>query len=119
MAVEREKSGKMKTRSLPSELMWSLSGSKNMSALLQTFCVPVDGEPTLLLVAIGMEEHELHLILTEVQGERCSLDSLGEGYKNNGALRERLKGLYKISDDELEMASMEDCVVSRMAVKDH
>eukprot|EP00752_Nemacystus_decipiens_P007979 g7128.t1 len=132
MAVEKEKAGKMKTRSLPSELVWSLSGSKNITGTLQTFCVQEVEDADLLVAAIGMEDDELRLILADVQGEPCGLEFLGQGLDRVGGGgqkqqqggdaskgRERLKKLYKITDDELALSSLEDCVVMRMAVKDH
>lgn len=79
-----------------------------------------------------MDEDELRLILADVQGEPCGLEGLGQGLggvrdrgqqqqQGGGASkgRERLKKLYKITDDELALNSLEDCVVMRMAVKDH
>ncbi|CAM9460508.1 unnamed protein product [Discosporangium mesarthrocarpum] len=99
--------------------MWSLSGSKNMTSLLQTLCVPAEPGASLLVAAIGMKEEELEPILAEVQGERCDLSLLGAGHGEDKALREKLKKLYKIPEEELGLASMEDCVVTRMAAKDH
>lgn len=86
----------------------------------------------LLVAAIDMGDDELRLILADVQGEPCGLELLGQGLgavadsgqkqPQGGAAskgRERLKKLYKITDDELALSSLEDCVVMRMAVKDH
>ncbi|CAN0064492.1 unnamed protein product [Pylaiella littoralis] len=136
MAVEKEKAGKMKTRSLPSEMVWSLSGSKNITGTLQTFCVQEVDDADLLIAAIGMSESDLRLIIGDVQGESCGLKGLGQGVQGphgsgdgdghqqnqrdgGGKLRERMKKLYKITEDELAINSLEDCVVMRMAVKDH
>lgn len=84
-----------------------------------------------------MEEEDLRSILEDVKGEPCGLEGLGQGLSavvadggiqttkqghGEGAdrkLRERLKKLYKISEEELAINSLEDCVVMRMAVKDH
>eukprot|EP00903_Cladosiphon_okamuranus_P011862 g11143.t1 len=79
MAVEKENAGKMKTRSLASELVWSLSGSKNITGTLQTFCIQEVDDADLLVAAIGMDEDELRLILADVQGEPCGLEGLGKG----------------------------------------
>lgn len=89
----------------------------------------------LLIAAIGMNESDLRLIIGDVQGESCGLEELGQGLQGpngsgdgdsqhqqrggDGNGRERLKKLYKITEDELAMNSLEDCVVMRMAVKDH
>lgn len=92
----------------------------------------------LLIAAIGMDEGDLRSIIGDVEGEPCGLEGLGQGLQglggsgdgggqqqqqqgggSGGKGRERLKKLYKITEDELAMNSLEDCVVMRMAVKDH
>ena len=85
----------------------------------------------LLVASIGMDDDELRLVLEDVKGVPLGLDSLGQGLRSaagsqqqqqdgaGSARRERLKKLYKITEDELAMNSLEDCVVMRMAVKDH
>ncbi|CAN0088960.1 unnamed protein product [Ectocarpus sp. 6 AP-2014] len=140
MAVEKEKAGKMKTRSLPSEMVWSLSGSKNITGTLQTFCVQEVDDADLLVAAIGVDEDDLRSVLADIKGQACGLERLGEGLRPvDGGVgdgqqqqqqqrrqggyaskwRERLKKLYKITEEELAVNSIEDCVVMRMAVKDH
>ncbi|CAN0070690.1 unnamed protein product, partial [Scytosiphon promiscuus] len=119
MAVEKEKAGKMKTRSLPSEMVWSLSGSKNITGTLQTFCVQEVDDADLLIAAIGMDEEDLRSVLADVKGVPCGLEMLGQGLTGvvggdgggqkkqqghgegaDGKLRERLKKLYKINEEE-------------------
>lgn len=88
----------------------------------------------LLIAAIGMDESDLRLIIEDVQGEPCGLEGVGQGLqgpngsgdgdvqqqqRGDGKGRERLKKLYKITEDELAINSLENCVVMRMAVKDH
>lgn len=72
----------------------------------------------LLVAAIGLQEGELKPLLEDVQGESSSLDELGAG-NEEGESRERLKKLYKITEDELLVSSLEECIIMRMAVKDH
>ncbi|CAN0333640.1 unnamed protein product, partial [Ectocarpus sp. 12 AP-2014] len=78
----------------------------------------------------------------DINGQPCGLERLGEGLRpvdggvgdgqqqqqqqqqqrqggDAGKGRERLKKLYKITEEELTVNSLEDCVVMRMAVKDH
>lgn len=90
----------------------------------------------LLIAAIGMSDDDLRLIIGDVKGESCGLEGLGQGLQDprgggdgdgqqqqqrgdGGKGRDRLKKLYKITEGELAMNSFEDCVVMRMAVKDH
>eukprot|EP00904_Undaria_pinnatifida_P012450 jgi/Undpi1/8335/HiC_scaffold_25.g10804.m1 len=125
LSVEKERAGKMKTRFLASELVWSLSGSKNMTSSLQTFCVQEVEDASLLVAAIGVDEEEFRSILGDVEGEPCGLGELGEGLdatgwgKQGGSGRDRFKKMYKITEEELAVSTLEDSVVMRMAVKDH
>lgn len=110
-------------------MLWS---NPSGFAVPNTHAQEVD-DADLLVAAIGMDEDELRLVLADVQGEPCGLELLGQGLgglkggghqQQRGAGgasrgRERLKKLYKITDDELALNSLEDCVVIRMAVKDH
>lgn len=78
----------------------------------------------LLVAAVGVEEEELRRILADVEGEACGLEELGQGLGAAGAAqsgngRDRWKKMYKITEEELSMSSLEDCVLMRMAVKDH
>lgn len=87
----------------------------------------------LLVAAIGMDDEELRLVLEDVKGEPLALDSLGQGLgggtdghqhgegegQGGRERRERLKKLYKITEDELAINSLEECILMRMAVKDH
>ncbi|CAN0417878.1 unnamed protein product, partial [Ectocarpus sp. 12 AP-2014] len=79
MAVEKEKAEKMKTRSLPSEMVWSLSGSKNITGTLQTFCVQEVDDADLLVAAVGIDEDDLRSVLADIKGQPCGLERLGEG----------------------------------------
>lgn len=74
-----------------------------------------------MVAAIGLNDEELGSILGDVQGQLCGLDELGAGLENGpgGAASQRWKKMYKITEEELVMASLEDCVIMRMAVKDH
>lgn len=80
---------------------------------------------SLLVAAIGLETGELRSILDDVQGDSCALEDLekkvedGGGGKPGAVGRDRWKKMYKITEEELAMSSLEDCVVTRMAVKDH
>lgn len=89
----------------------------------------------LLVAAIGVDEEEFRSILGDVEGEPCGLDELGRGLdagergkqggsgngngSGSGGGRDRLKKMYKITEEELAVSSLEDSVVMRMTVKDH
>lgn len=75
----------------------------------------------MLVAAIGMPDGEMRSLLAEVEGEPRGLEELGaesEAARNGGA-RDRLKKMYKITEEELAVSSLEGCIVMRMAVKDH
>lgn len=92
----------------------------------------------LLVAAIGIDEDDLRSVLADIKGQPCGLERLGQGLRPmDGGVgegqqqqqqrqggdaskgRERLKKLYKITEEELAVNSLEDCVIMRMAVKDH
>lgn len=78
---------------------------------------------SLIVAAIGLPDEQLKPILADVQGKACGLDELGSspsgGAGQDAGVREKLKKMYKLTEEELAMASLEDCVIMRMAVKDH
>ena len=86
-------------------------------------------DASLLVAAIGVDEEEFRSILGDVEGEPCGLDELGQGLdagergkqggSGSGGGRDRLKKMYKITEEELAVSSLEDSVVMRMTVKDH
>lgn len=82
-------------------------------------------DASLLVAAIGVDEEEFRSILGDVEGEPCGLGELGEGLdatgwgKQGGSGRDRFKKMYKITEEELAVSTLEDSVVMRMAVKDH
>lgn len=90
-------------------------------------------DASLLVAAIGVDEEEFRSILRDVEGEPCGLDELGQGLdagergkqggsgsgSGSGGGRDRLKKMYKITEEELAVSSLEDSVVMRMTVKDH
>lgn len=78
---------------------------------------------SLVVAAIGLPDETVKSILADVQGKACGLDELGSsapgGRGQDAGVREKLKKMYKLTEEELTMASLEDCVIMRMAVKDH
>lgn len=85
-----------------------------------------------------MDENDLRQIIKDVDGEPCGLQGLGQGLQTldssgdcggqhkqqqggvgGSEVRDKLKRLYKITEEELAINSLEDCVIMRMAVKDH
>ena len=82
-------------------------------------------DANLLVAAIGVGDEEFRSILGDVEGQACGLDELGQGLdvgergKQGGSGRDRFKKMYKITEEELAVSSLEDSVVMRMTVKDH
>lgn len=78
----------------------------------------------MLVAAVGLGDENLRLVLEDVQGQPCALSELGQGLeegssKQSNGERDRFKKMYKITEEELALSTLEDCVVTRMAVKDH
>ncbi len=107
----------LKTKTMHAELVWSLSGNRHVGRALSTFGVQ-DMSRHVLVAKFDATEEELEQLRGRVEGE------VVEGIEAvEAALREvcdvaRVKEVYGIRDAELEIGSMEEGVVARIAARD-
>jgi EKC/KEOPS complex subunit CGI121/TPRKB len=107
----------LKTKTVHAELIWSLSGNRHVGRALSTFGVQ-DTSRHVLVAKFDATEGEMEELRGRVEGE------LVEGVEAiEAALREvcdvaRLKKVYGICDAELEIGSIEEGVVVRIAARD-
>ncbi|XP_029351239.1 EKC/KEOPS complex subunit TPRKB isoform X2 [Echeneis naucrates] len=113
-AVHSQKIGKMKTRSLYSEIIFNLSPTNNISEAFKRFGI-ADGDESVLVVLVHNKDESHHLadITAQVDGLQVPVDevsSLSDSAK--------IRKLYKVTPQEEKCGTLLDAVVCRMAIKD-
>lgn len=105
--------GSMKTKTVHSEIIFSLSPSNNISESFKKFGISDESNEVLIAVIDGKDAVSLRETCEQVKGKLVHLDSLADI-----ADISLVKTVYKVPDDELGVSSLLDSVVSRMATKE-
>ncbi|CAK8677530.1 unnamed protein product [Clavelina lepadiformis] len=100
---------KLKTKLIYTEILFNLSPSNKISECFKLF--GVEDEATCVLVVARKEDFSE--VDKHVEGDICPLSKL-----DNLCDKQYLKKLYKVTDEELKVCSLTDCVVSQMAAKE-
>lgn len=113
-AVHLHKIGKMKTRSLYSEIIFNLSPNNNISEAFKRFGIS-DGDDSLLVVLVhDKDQSDIGAdVVAKVQGQQIPVEEL-----STLSDASKIKKLYKITPQEEKGGTLLDAVVCRMATKD-
>ncbi|XP_056311002.1 EKC/KEOPS complex subunit TPRKB [Danio aesculapii] len=113
-AVHLHKIGKMKTRSLYSEIIFNLSPTNNISEAFKRFGIS-DSDTAVHIVLVHNKEEPLNIddIISKVDGQQIDVGQVSE-FTDTA----KIKKLYKITPQEEKCGSLLDAVVCRMATKD-
>uniref|UniRef100_A0A672KAP4 EKC/KEOPS complex subunit Tprkb-like n=1 Tax=Sinocyclocheilus grahami TaxID=75366 RepID=A0A672KAP4_SINGR len=113
-AVHLHKNGKMKTRSLYSEIIFNLSPTNNISEAFKRFGIS-DSDSAVHIVLVHNKDETLSIdnIISKVDGQQVGVDRVSDLTDVS-----KIKKLYKVAPQEEKCGSLLDAVVCRMATKD-
>ncbi|XP_062862929.1 EKC/KEOPS complex subunit TPRKB [Trichomycterus rosablanca] len=113
-AVHVQKIGKMKTRSLYSEIIYNLSPTNNISEAFKRFGIS-DSDSAVLIVLVHNKEKAFSKdeVQSKVDGQQLPADQISTLTDTA-----KIKKLYKITPEEEKCGTVLDAVVCRMAAKD-
>ncbi|XP_029317817.1 EKC/KEOPS complex subunit TPRKB [Cottoperca gobio] len=113
-AVNLHKVGKMKTRSLNSEIIFNLLPTNNISEAFKRFGCS-DGDDSVLVVLVHNKDESLLLsdITARVSGRQVPVEEVSS-LTDHGKIRK----LFKVTQEEEKCGTLLDAVVCRMAIKD-
>ncbi|XP_056429651.1 EKC/KEOPS complex subunit TPRKB [Hyla sarda] len=113
-AIHLQLLGKMKTRTLNSEIIFNLSPTNNISEAFKKFGLS-DSDSGVLVVLTddGTRSLNSQELISHVEGQQVPLADLAQ--LTDFA---QVKKVYKITTEEEKMGSILDAIICRMSVKD-
>lgn len=113
-AVHLQKTGKMKTRGLYSEIIFNLSPTNNISEAFKRFGMSDSDESVHVTVVHSRDEfHLVSDITSRVDGQQLPVEHMS--MLTDAA---KVKKLYKVSPQEEKCGTLLDALICRMATKD-
>jgi len=109
-----DQSKRLTTKSLHAELVFNLSGSRNVSESFRRFGVS-DDCTSLAVCVFDADDATLEKTLALVDGTATSVDELGQHL--TPADVKLIKKYYKIQDQELTNSSLADAITCLIATK--
>ncbi|XP_062585686.1 EKC/KEOPS complex subunit TPRKB-like [Saccostrea cucullata] len=112
-AIHLQRVNKMMTKNVHSEVLFSLSPSKNISDSFRKFGV-ADSETSIFVVIVNdTDGATCQAVRNKVKGQITDINEVGK-YSDLPTI----KKVYKISDTELSASNPVEAIVSRIASKD-
>ncbi|CAH1783607.1 unnamed protein product, partial [Owenia fusiformis] len=111
IAVHLHSCNKKITRNVHSEVLYSLSPTKQITNSFKTFGIQ-DNDSELVAVVIHERDVDIDGILAPIDGTRIDIDEISN-YTNETSI----KKTYKVTEPELHIGTLLDAVLTRMATK--
>lgn len=112
-ALANHSNGRMKTRSLLSEILYVLSPTGSIADSLRQMGAQ-DSDTTLIVVCLDdPEDKHLNSLKEHIKGRQLPLNNIPQ-FTDPQALAK----LFKVTEKELSVGSLLDAVVTRIALKD-
>ena len=109
---------KMKTKFLGLEVLYQLSPTTNINEALKIYGIK-ESTDTIAIVDLKIDDNEVfESIINRVEGKRISIEEILNQQCSNNEKKCSIIKLFKISSQELEIANLEDAIVTRIATKD-
>lgn len=115
-ALLNESQGTMKTKSISAEILYQLSATTKINDSLQQYKVKEDS--AMIAVIVVDQDPTLMELLSDVQGKVLDLALLGSASFLTVDKATSIAKLFKVTPQELEIATLESAVVNRLAIKD-
>ncbi|KAK3585840.1 hypothetical protein CHS0354_038365 [Potamilus streckersoni] len=112
-AIHNQKHEKMTTKTIHSEILFCLSPSKNISDSYRNFGLGEEDKCILVVIVDDQDNSKLNALQQLIKGRQLPLSDL-----HSTADTSAIKKIYKIRDEELEVCSLLDAVVTRISSKE-
>lgn len=109
-----DEAGSLTTKSIHAELVFNLSGSRNVSESFRRFGIADDSEAIVVCV-VDADDAKLSTLQQQVEGTLTPWNELGQHLQDKDI--ELIRKFYRIQPDELRSSTLIDAIVCRIATK--
>ncbi|KAL4225881.1 hypothetical protein ACF0H5_013869 [Mactra antiquata] len=112
-AVYLDKTNKMTTKNVHSEVLYCLSPTKNITDSFRKFGVGDKDNSVFIVLLNDLDGAKMEFIKSKIEGCQISIDEV-----SNFKDETQVKKIYKVTDLEVNTCSLSDVIVSRVASKE-